>query len=64
MSRIDLAFLGVFITGFLLFLYGAKVYNAVVGYAGFYLFLGAITAYLVLYIYKEITKKSPPVQKP
>jgi hypothetical protein len=41
----------------LLFLYGANIYNAVVGYTGIYLFIGAIIAYLVIYIYKELTKK-------
>jgi hypothetical protein len=64
MSRIDWAFLGIFIIGFLLFLYGANYYNAVVGYTGVYLFIGSIIAYLILYVYKELTKKSPSVQKP
>jgi len=64
MSWTDWAFLGVFIVGFMLFLYGANVYNAVVGYTGVYLFIGSIAAYLILYIYKEITKKSPPIQNP
>jgi multisubunit Na+/H+ antiporter MnhB subunit len=60
MSRIDWAFLVVFIIGFILFLYGANHYDAVIGYTGVYLFIGSIAAYLILYIYKEITKKSPP----
>ena len=64
MSRIDWTFLGVFIIGFILFLYGANFYNAVVGYTGVYLFIGSIAAYLILYIYKEITKKAPAVQNP
>jgi hypothetical protein len=63
MSWIDWTLLGVFITGFLLFLIGANTYNAVIGYTGVYLFIGSIALYLVLYIYKEITKK-PPVQNP
>ena len=48
----------VFVLGFLLFLYGANTYNAVVGYSGVYLFIGSIAAYLVIYIYKELTKKT------
>ncbi len=59
MSWIDWSLLGIFILGFLLFLYGANTYNAVVGYSGVYLFIGSIAAYLVIYIYKEIAKKQP-----
>jgi membrane-bound ClpP family serine protease len=57
MSKTDWALLAVFIIGFLLFLYGANVYNAVIGYTGIYLFIGSIAAYLVLYSYKELKKK-------
>ncbi len=57
MSWTDWTLLGVFILGFLLFLYGANTYNAIVGYSGVYLFIGSIAAYLIIYIYKEITKK-------
>jgi hypothetical protein len=59
MSYTDWALLGLFIAGFLLFLYGANAYNAIVGYSGIYLFIGSIAAYLILYIYKEITRKKP-----
>jgi hypothetical protein len=59
MSYTDWVLLGLFIAGFLLFLYGANTYNAIIGYSGIYLFIGSIAAYLVLYIYKEITKKRP-----
>ncbi|MGE5533139.1 MAG: hypothetical protein ACM3UN_02175 [Bacillota bacterium] len=59
MSYPDWALVGIFIGGFLLFLYGANTYNAVVGYSGIYLFIGSIAAYLILYIFKEITKKKP-----
>jgi uncharacterized membrane protein YeaQ/YmgE (transglycosylase-associated protein family) len=59
MTLTDWALLGAFILGFLLFLYGANTYNAVVGYSGVYLFIGSIGAYLVIYIYKEMTKKKP-----
>jgi membrane-bound ClpP family serine protease len=69
MSRINWALLAIFIAGFLLFLYGANIYNAVVGYAGIYMFVGSIIAYLAVYIYHELTKPqvpSPPApnQKP
>lgn len=63
MSWTDWALLGIFILGFLLFLYGANAYNAVAGYSGVYLFTFSIAAYLIIYIYKELTKKSP-VQNP
>jgi hypothetical protein len=57
MSWTDWTCLGVFILGFLLFLYGANIYNAIIGYSGVYLFIGAIAAYLFIYIYKELSKK-------
>ena len=59
MSKTDLIVLFVFVLGFVLFLYGAKFYDATIGYAGIYLFIGAIGAYLLIYIYKELTKKTP-----
>jgi hypothetical protein len=64
MSWTDWTLLGVFIAGFLLFLYGANTYNAVVGYGGVYLFIGSIAVYLVIYIYKELTKKPTPAPIP
>jgi membrane-bound ClpP family serine protease len=57
MSWTDWTLLGLFILGFLLFLYGANTYSAVVGYSGVYLFIGSITGYLIIYIYKELKKK-------
>ena len=57
MSWTDWACLGIFILGFLLFLVGANIYNAIIGYTGVYLFIGAIAAYLILYVYKGLTKK-------
>jgi len=56
MSWTDWACLGIFILGFMLFILGANIYNAIVGYTGVYLFIGAIVAYLVIYIYKQLTK--------
>jgi divalent metal cation (Fe/Co/Zn/Cd) transporter len=58
MSKTDLMLLIVFVLGFVLFLYGAKFYDAAIGYAGIYLFIGTIAAYLLIYIYKEVTKKT------
>jgi len=58
MSWIDWSLLAVFIAGFLLFLYGANTYNAIVGYGGIYLFIGSIAAYLIIYIYKELSKRN------
>jgi membrane-bound ClpP family serine protease len=63
MSWTDWTCLGIFILGFLLFIVGANVYNAIVGYSGIYLFIGAIAAYLIIYVFKELTKK-PLVQNP
>jgi uncharacterized membrane protein len=57
MSRINLACLVAVILGFVLFLYGANVYNAIVGWLGVYLLFGGILVFLVFYIYGELTKK-------
>jgi hypothetical protein len=56
-SRIDWACLVAVILGFVLFLYGANVYNAIVGWVGVYFFFGGILVFLVRYIYGELTKK-------
>ena len=61
MSWTDWTCLGIFIMGFLLFIVGANIYNAIIGYSGIYFFIGAIAAYLVIYVFKELTKK-PTVQ--
>jgi membrane-bound ClpP family serine protease len=58
MSLIDWACLGIFILGFVLFLVGANTYDVIVGYTGIFLLIGAIAAYLVIYIYKEAVKKT------
>jgi hypothetical protein len=63
MTWTDWTCLGIFLLGFLLFLIGANTYNAIVGYTGIYLSIGAIVAYLAIYIFKEITQKTP-IQKP
>lgn len=63
MSWTDWTCLGLFVLGFLLFLIGANIYNAIIGYSGLYLFIGSVVAYLVFYAYKELTKQ-PPIQNP
>jgi hypothetical protein len=57
MSRTDWACLGFVILGFVLFLYGANFYNALIGWVGVYFFFGGILVFLVLYIYCELANK-------
>lgn len=69
MSKIDCLLLLAFISGFLLFLYGANVYNSAAGYSGIYLSIGAVAAYIIIYIYRELKKKEaceapPPAPEP
>jgi hypothetical protein len=63
MSRIDLACIVAFILGFILFLYGSNYYDAIVGWIGIFLSLGAIALMVLRFAYKELTKMSKP-QKP
>ena len=60
MSWTDWTFLIIVVLGFVLFLYGANFYDAVVGWVGVFLFFGGIIAFLILYIYGELTKKEEP----
>jgi len=82
MSKISWALLAIFIVGFVLFIIGANIpmwggtsvgsaatppEAATIGYAGVYMFVGSIIVYLVIYIYKELTKPQvppPPAQNP
>jgi hypothetical protein len=57
MSKIDWVLVVAFILGFLLFLYGANIYNSSVGYGGIYLCIGSIAAYIIIYIYKELKRR-------
>ncbi len=57
MSRISLACLAMVILGFVLFLYGANFYDAIIGWVGVYLIIGGILVFLLFYIYNELTKK-------
>jgi hypothetical protein len=45
------------ILGFVLFLYGANFYDAVIGWVGVYLIIGGMLVFLLFYIYNELTKK-------
>ena len=55
--------LSIVLLGFALFIYGANVFDAVIGWIGVYFFFGGILIFLVLYIRGELTKKEE-VQKP
>jgi membrane-bound ClpP family serine protease len=57
MSWITWACLGVIVLGFMLFVYGANTYNAVVGWTGVFLGIAGILAFLIRYIYSQFTKK-------
>ncbi len=57
MSRLDLVCLSISILGFVLFIYGANFFNAIIGWVGFYLIMGGILVFLIFYIYNELTKK-------
>ena len=57
MSWITWACLGVIVLGALLFVYGANIYNAVVGWAGVFLGAAGILAFLIRYIYSQFIKK-------
>jgi len=59
MSWMNWACVGVMVLGFVLFLYGANYYDAVIGYAGIFLFLAGVIGLLAIYIYRELTKKAP-----
>lgn len=57
MSWINWAFVTVVIFGVILFLYGSNYYDVVVGSAGVFLLAIGVVGILVLYIFKQITKK-------
>jgi membrane-bound ClpP family serine protease len=66
MSWINWLCIALVIAGIGLFLYGANVYNATVGWAGFYMGITGILLYIGSYIYFEIKKETvkEPVQNP
>ena len=57
MPRTDWMCSGIIVLGIVLFLYGANYYDAVVGWAGVCLIVIGILAFLIRYIYGELTKK-------
>ena len=57
MSWINWACLGIIVLGVVLFLYGANYYGANIGWAGVYLVIIGVLAFLILYTYGELTKK-------
>jgi membrane-bound ClpP family serine protease len=57
MQWINWACLVLIVTGILLLVIGANVYNPIIGYTGVTLGAGGIVAYLVWRIYSELTKK-------
>ncbi len=62
MSKEDWVCVVLMILGIVLFLVGANVWNAVVGWAGVFLFLVGLVALIVFYVYNKLA--SSPVQNP
>ncbi len=60
MSYINWLSILLVILGIALFLVGANIYNAIVGWAGVYMIIGGILLYLGRYLYAELRKKEPP----
>ncbi len=63
MSQVNWVCLAIVILGFMLFLYGANMYDAFAGWIGVFLFLGGILIFLVFYIYGGLIKKEK-IQNP
>jgi membrane-bound ClpP family serine protease len=59
----DLIVLCLIIAGVILFLYGANYYDATVGWAGFFLFVGGLVAEVALRAYEMIAGRRAD-QKP
>lgn len=66
MSWINWLCIVLIFAGIGLFLYGANVYDATIGWAGFYMVIAGILLYIGAYIYFEIKKGSvkEPIQNP
>ena len=62
MSRNDWICVGLIILGIILFLVGANVYNAVVGWIGLGLFVGGICTLIGLFVYNYLF--SPKESRP
>ena len=57
MSWVNWVCLGIVLLGALLFLYGANYYESTVGWSGVFLLIAGVLAFLIRYIYIELTKK-------
>ncbi len=58
MTRSDWVCLGIIGLGIVLFLYGANNYESTVGWLGVFLFIAGVVAFLALYVYHELTKRT------
>ncbi len=57
MSREDWICVAIIISGIILFLIGANIYNAFIGFLGLFLFIGGILALVALYIYNTLERR-------
>lgn len=48
----------VIVIGVILFLYGANLYNAAVGWTGFFLIIGGFFAEIAFKVYERVRKKA------
>ena len=62
-SALKWFFILVAIVAFLLFLYGANYYDAVVGWVGVALLAASLVGFLVFYVYEELMKRAAGAQK-
>ena len=62
MSRTDWACVFLIILGIILFLIGANIYNEFVGWLGFFLGVGGIVAWIVLYVYNYLYGRKQPAE--
>jgi len=53
----ELVCICVVITGAILFLYGANYFDAVVGWAGFFLIISGFFAEIIIKVYESVWKK-------
>lgn len=63
MSALKWFFVLAAIVAFLLFLYGANYYDAVVGWVGVALLAAILVGFLVFYVYEELMKRAGVAQK-
>jgi hypothetical protein len=50
------------IVGIIMFLYGANYYNEIAGWLGILLFVSATAAFVMLYVYKSLTRSKISIQ--